>query len=197
MPALAVLLNGEHIVTVAADGMDLVDVRVSGDLLGPEPAIVDVTGGTMGEGSDHLYLTWVSRRALAAGDSLEVTFLPEGVTSSPGKTVDELYPEMSGSPPPAFQPIEEVVRELIARPKHFESIAVSLRAPDGTMTKVRTKQPEYGFAFSMSWASHRADKVRVSLHTYTLQSLLDRANGTYHADYKLGQGQTVAFNVGA
>ena len=51
MPALAVALNDESLATVSSDGLNLVDVRISGDRIGPELGIIRVTGGAYEDGA--------------------------------------------------------------------------------------------------------------------------------------------------
>ncbi|HNL90723.1 MAG TPA: hypothetical protein PKH05_16715 [Nitrospira sp.] len=195
MPALSITLNDERIVTVASDGLDLIDVTVGGDRLGPERAVLRVSGGSFDDTTERRFLTWVPEREIKVGDSLKITFDFEGASSRPGQTIEELYPEELDKPSPPFQPVNEVVRELMQRPKLFESLGFRIGLPDGTVTEGRTTPEEHGFGFSVSWASHRSTHARVSLHTYTLPGLVDKRPLTYHADCKLPPGEGVTFNV--
>ena len=55
-PGLAVKLNGEHVVTVATDGLDLLDVRVHGDVISEGFASIYMSGGSHPEGAESSYL---------------------------------------------------------------------------------------------------------------------------------------------
>src|SRR5687767_10122007 len=117
MPALAIMLNGEDLVSVATDGFDVIDVGVSGDLVGPEHATLRISAGSYPDGQESQHLIWEDVRTLVPGDSVSVAFLAKGTTSRPGKTIEELYPgEKPGHQEP-FAPAEQMVRELKQRPK--------------------------------------------------------------------------------
>ena len=195
MPALSVKLNGEFLVRVATDGLDVFDVGVSGDLLGPEHATLRVSGGSFPEGQPSLYLLWENERTLVPGDTIEVAFLAEGNTSHPGKTIDQLYPDEEESPSEPLAPAEEVVRELKQRPKAFASLAFEFIGPDGSSVLSKTSPEEHGFAFSVLWNSQRPERARASAHTYSLDSLMTKEKGKYHGEAKLSFGERAAFKV--
>jgi len=195
MPALSVTLNGEFLVCVATDGFDVVDVGVSGDLLGPEHATLRISGGPYPDGRESQYLIWEDERTLMPGDAVSVAFLAEGATSRPGKTIEELYPDEKPSPTEPFAAPEEVVRELKQRPRAFESLAFEFVGPDGASVQAQTAADEHGFAFTVLWNSQRPERARVSAHTYTLDSLITRENGKYHGEAKLTFGQHAGFKV--
>jgi len=195
MPALSVSLNGEPLVSVATDGYDVIDVGVSGDLLGPEHGSLRVSGGSYLEGQESRYLVWEDERILVPGDSVAVAFLAAGATSRRGKTIEELYPDEKPTGKETFAPAKQIVRELKQRPKAFDSLAFEFVGPDGAPVRARTTPQEHGFAFTVLWNSHRPERARASAHTYTLASLVTKKNGKYHAETKLGFGQQVTFKV--
>jgi hypothetical protein len=195
MPALSVTLNGEHLVSVATDGFDVIDVGVSGDLLGPEHATLRISGGSYPDGQESQYLIWEDERALVPGDSVSVVFLAKGATSRPGKTIEELYPGEKPTHKEPFTPAEEMVRQLKQRPKAFESLAFEFTGPDDATVRASTGPREHGYAFSVLWNSHRPERARASAHTYTLDSLITKENGKYHAETKLAFGQRAIFKV--
>jgi hypothetical protein len=195
MPALSVALDEEHLLTVATDGFDVLDVGVSGDRLGPERATLRVSGGSYPEGRESQYLIWEDERALIPGDTLSVTFSAVGATSQRGKTIEELHPDKMPTDHKPFVPIEEVIQELKQRPTVFDALAFEFIGPDGRSVQAQTTAEEHGYSFTVLWNSHRPERARVSAHTYTLDSLVAKQNGKYHADAKLTFGQRVAFKV--
>ena len=195
MPALAVSLNGQPVVTVSTDGLDLLDVRIAGDRLGPELASLSVSGGLYPEGKPSTYLIWQDDISLEAGDRVSVTFLREGQTSREGQTIEQLYPDGPPKPTRQFESPEHMLRELMQMPKQHQALSFRVTEPDGTETEGATTDEEHGFGFSVSWTSFRPDTSRVALHTYTVQSLLDKTNGTYHTNCRLQHGQGVVFTM--
>ena len=195
MPAVTVALNDRPILTVSTDGLDLLDVQVSGDRIGPELASLRVCGGSYPDGKPSTYLIWQDETPLEAGDTVSVTFLKEGRSSREGQTIEQLYPNESPKPKGPFVPPEQMLRELMQMPKQHPALNFRIKGPDGTETGGTTTDEEPGFGFSVSWNSFRPESARVSLHTYTVQSLIDRQNGTYHARYRLQHGQGVVFTM--
>ena len=195
MPALSVTLNGEQFVSVATDGFDVIDVGVSGDLLGPEHATLRISGGSHPDGQEFRYLIWEDQRTLVPGDSVSVVLLAEGFTSRAGKTIEELYPGEKPIQQEPFKLAEEMVRELKQRPKAFDSLAFEFTGPDGAIVRASTGPSEHGYGFTVLWNSHRPERARASAHTYTLDSLITKENGTYHAETRLAFGQRATFKV--
>jgi hypothetical protein len=120
--------------------------------------------------------------------------MAQGATSRLGKTIEQLYAGKSDTPKQPFVPVEEVVSTLKQRPKVFHSLAFELEGPDGTV-RIRTAAEEHGYALTVLWGSHRPESARVSAYTYTLDSLVAKKDGRYHATTSLVIGQGVAFRV--
>lgn len=196
MAALSVTLNDQFLVSVATDAFDLVDVSVSGDVIGPEHAILRVSAGSFPDGQASTYLIWEDERQLVPGDMVTVRFLADGITSRPGKTIDELYADES-EPKPAepFATPEQMVAELKQKPKRFASLAFRFVAADGTRSQVQTAPEEHGFGFTVLWDKFRPETARAAIHSYTLDSLITKENGKYYATSRLTHGQSVSFVV--
>jgi hypothetical protein len=192
-------LNGDPLATVSSDGLSLVDVNVSGDCVGPELAILRISGSAHDEERPKKYLIWEGERHLADGDEIRVTFLESEANSRPGKTIEELYPAetiSSGETPPP-ESLEETIRELGQRPRLHERLTFLLTPPDGTNINGATRPDEHGFGFSVGWVWLHPERARVSLHTYTLKSLIDRSDMRDHARMHIEYGQSVTFRVDA
>ena len=196
MAALSVTLNEQFLVSVATDAFDLVDVSVSGDVMGPEHAILRVSAGSYPDGQASTYLIWEDERPLVPGDVVTVRFLAKGTTSRCGKTIDELYAdEPEPKPPEPFATPEQMVAELKQRPRRFASLAFEFVAADGTTSQVETTPEEHGFGFTVLWDKFRSETVRAAVHSYTLDSLITKENGKYYANSRLTYGQGVSFIV--
>jgi len=163
--------------------------------VGPELAILRVSGGSYPDGKPSTYLIWQDERPLQAGDTVSVSFLKEGVSSRSGQTIEELYPDDPPKPTGPFAPPEQVIRELMQQPTQHQALHFGLVSPDGNLAYGSTAPDEHGFGFSVSWISQRPERARLSSHTYTLQSLIDRTNGKYHSQGWLQFGQGVSFTV--
>ncbi len=196
MPGLEVSLNGNHVATVSTEGLDLVGVRVHGDLIGPEFASLDVSGGLYGDGKESKHLIWVSQREMASGDEIEVTLLENAVTSRPGQTIEQLYPE-NERPTGPEQTLEEVLRDLRKRPRSRERFVFRITPPNGTPISARTTPSDHSFGFSVMWNSMRPERARVSLSSNSLENIMKRTGGEEHANFLLQFGQAVKLRVDA
>ena len=93
MPALEVSVDGVKIATVSTDGFDVMSVNVGGALIDDDLASLSVSGGSYPENGSPLSLWWVSELSLHAGQRVGVSFLEHGISSHPGQTVEELFPQ--------------------------------------------------------------------------------------------------------
>ena len=194
-PALSVRVNGEHLVTVAADGLDMVDVRVHGDVIDEEFAFLYISGGYHGDEGEHTYLIWEERQ-LTPGAEVEVKFLESAVTSRPGRTIDELHPEdeMPHGPWPTSEMIFE---QLAARPKIREGFHFEVAPPNAQKISAVTSPADHSFGFTVSWTAFHPERARVSLHSFTLENIRSKGDATYHAEFRIGFNQEVRVRVDA
>ncbi len=199
MPALRLLIDDLPILTVSSEGLDLVDVRVSATKVEPEVAAVEVHGGNFGSSDASRFLFWLEHQSLEPGQRVSVEFLADGESSWPGKTVEELYPESENEPEEPETPClprDEMLDQLALRPKAHERLSCTASLPTGT-SRVVLADEEHGYAFGVSWHSHRPERARVSLHSYTIESLRRKENGTYHVQSALNFGQSACIEVDA
>ena len=179
-PGLAVDLDGENLVTVATDGLDLVDIQVHGDVISEEVASLYISGGSHPDGAESSYLIWVDNRPLRPGSVVAVTFLESAMSSRAGKTIDELFPEKE-PPTGSWQPSEVMFDELAKRPKVHERFKFEVVPPAAQPIHAVTELGDHSFAFSVLWNSFHPERARVSLSSTTLENIRTRSNGTYHA----------------
>jgi hypothetical protein len=195
MAAITVELNSQRLVAVGTEGIDLIAVNIDGDRFGPDLAVLRVTGGTYPEGGESEYVIWQEDYPLSAGDRVSITFSDTGDTSKPAKTIDELYPDKEALPPSSYPSAKDMLAKLAQRPTLHEYLGFKVSRPDGTLVSGRTSAEEHGFGFSVLWNSRGTQRVRVGLHTYTLEGAANREGGIDHARFTLQRGETTVFVV--
>jgi len=196
MPGFIVTLDGKRLVAVSTEGLNVLTVRVHGDVIGPEFAFVDVSGGHYGDEQYNKHLIWVNEREIDPGDEVEVAFRKETLTSEPGKTIEELYPGHEAEVG-RWQSVEEVFKDLAKTPKVREQFAFQVVSPSGEVIKSRTEANDHGFGFSVLWDWTHPDIARVSLTSSSLAAVENRQGGTKHARIRLKLDQSVKLRVGA
>jgi len=193
-PGFRVLLNEQHLVTIAADNLNILGVSVMGSCVREELANCEVSGGLYNEGPENISLWWTPDLELQADDELTIEFLQDTRISRPGKTTEELYPEGPTDEDRAPSN-DERLRQLENTPQVRNGFHFALTAPDGGQLRVLSQDSDHGFAFSVRWDWTRPEQARVSLHSYSLVSLKDRAGGTDYARFKIAYGDQVKFRV--
>jgi hypothetical protein len=194
MPGLAVSLNGRKLAVVSTEAANILSVRVHGDVIGPEFANVDVSGGLYGEGEKSVHLTWVNEQEIAPGDEIEVVFLESASTSHAGKTIEELYPA-EDEPMGPWPPLDIAFREIAKQPKVRDGFRFRVVPPTGEPTECRMGPNDHLFGFSVLWNWTRPERARVSLSSSTLDEVERRAGGTDYANFILQFGQAVKLRV--
>lgn len=193
-PGFSISLNGEELVTLSSEGLNILSVRVHGDRISKEFANLDVSGGLYGEGEEHKHFLWESERPISPGDEIEVTLLENACTSRPGKTIDEIYPR-DKEPHGPWKPIEHVFRALAQQPVVRERFSFVVTPPDGPSIWATTLPNDHSFGFSVNWVWLHPERARVSLSSNTLEGIAKREGGTDHAAFRLQYGQRVLFRV--
>jgi hypothetical protein len=197
MPSLTVSLDGAVLATVCCDGYDVVSVRVGGTRVEEEFAAVGMTAGCYPDEGESTSLTWVNELELLPGQTVAVSLLKDGVTSHPGKTIDELFPDEEPTEVVDFKITQEMLQELRAKPPRRVGWGFQLNSSSGTSYSGRTAPAEHGFGFSVLWNMHRPERASVSLHSYTIDSLEHRTPMHDHVREHLQLGQSVAIKVDA
>jgi hypothetical protein len=192
MPGLAVAVNGTRLAAVSTEGSNVIGVRVHGDVLGPEFAVVEVSGGLYGEG-DPKHLIWLSEHPISPGNEIEVSLLESVETSPPGKTIEELF---AGEPEPMgpWQPLDQVLADISREPRVRERFSFRVEGPDSSVSST-TSPGDHSFGFSVTWNWLHPERVRVSLSSNTLDGIAKRAGGTDHAEFFLHYGERVRLRV--
>jgi hypothetical protein len=194
MPALSVSIDGVMIATVCTDGYDVLNVRASGTCIDDHLSDLEVAGGSYPENGDQTYLTWVNELHLQPGQVVIVSFLEHASSSHAGKTIEELFPDETPMTVTDFKPTTEMFKELRAKPRFRDKFSFRL-ASSGAVFVGQTASDEHGFGFSVLWNSHHHEHARVSLHSYTLDSLESRGPINNHFEEHINYGDSVRFEL--
>jgi len=191
---IAIDIDGERVVTVATEGLEMLDVRLHGDIISEEFATLDVTGSSFGEDGAHKFLIWIGDRLVAPKTEVEVTLLDGAETSLPGKSIDEMYPA-GEQEDKSWEPTEAIYAELAARPHTRAGFGFALVAPGAPVITSRTAPGDHSFAFVVSWTKFHPEIARVSLSSNSLESIRTRTGGTKHAELRMGLNDKVTIRV--
>jgi hypothetical protein len=194
MPALSVALDGVIIATVCTDGYDVLSAGAHGTRIDDDPATLDLSGGSYPENGESTYLTWISEVPLNIGQVVTVSFIENATSSHAGKTIEELFPDEPKTQP-AFKPPEEMFAELRARPKLREQFTFRLVSSTGTNFIGEAAPGAHGFGFNVLWNSFHPERARVSLHSYTLDSLEAHGPMNNHVEEQIQFGGSVQFEI--
>lgn len=195
MPALSVSVDGTHIATVCTDGYNMLSVRISGTRIDENLAELEVTGGTFPEDGESNYLTWVDALPVQHGHSVAISFLESAKSSHSGKTIEELFPDEKPPQKGDFKPKSEIFNELRSMPTLREGFSFRLESSAGTKFVGKTTAKEHGFGFTVFWDAWHPECARVSLHSYTLDSLETRGPMSDHFKERIRYGEEIRFEL--
>jgi hypothetical protein len=195
MPALSVSIDGLQIATVCTDGYDVLNVRASGTCIDDHLADLDVSGGSYPENGDQTHLTWVNELHLQPGQVVTISFLEHASSSHAGKTIEDLFPDEMPTTVTDFKPTAEMYKELRATPKLHDKFSFRLASSSGASFVGETAPDAHVFGFSVLWNSHHPERARVSLHSYTLDSLESRGPMNNHFEERINYGGSVRFEL--
>jgi hypothetical protein len=197
MPSFRVSRNGSPVCVAGSEALFLVDVRVSGDLWGPEIAHLDVMGSRLRPDETTDLLIWESHAELSNADELVVQF-----DAASGSRPD---PELFVDPSPRetqpidwyFSPPESEMRKFEGRPIVFPKLRFEVsvnREPREVGCLVNGRQV---LAFGLSWVSDRPESARLTLDTYSLRELFGGSPLTSVISEHIGFGDEVSLKVSA
>jgi len=195
MPAIQVSIDGEVVAALSTTGRDVVAVDIGGTRIDEYLATLNVAAGTYPEGGESSYLIWVDQRPLHTGQSVEISLRPNLVDSHPGKSINALYGENPCEVPAEAKSVDELIEELQQHPVLREGFAFTFASSAGTTYTGETSSTDHGFGCSVLWNSHNPEHARVSLRSYTLESLRTRSDGTSHVSERLSEGGSIRLAV--
>ncbi|MBB1521374.1 hypothetical protein [Aquipseudomonas guryensis] len=194
MPAISVTLNGNLIAKVSTGNLNILSVRVSGDILADTFATIDFSGGRYEPDSESKHLIWLNEQVLQPNDQIEVSLHEQGETSLIGKTIEELYPEPPQAHDESITP-EEIFSELSQRKAVRSGFRFEIVTPTGEVLNSRTNPGDYCFGFTTIWNGKNPDRAKTWLTSNTLERIALRENGSDHARLTLQLGQSIFLRV--
>ena len=196
MPGFVVTKNAVPVCAINSDGLELLDVRVSGDIWGPDVAHLDVSGCSFGEGKSLRHFWWEFLHPLVSGDTIEVQFVDAVQTSRPGDESPPLPPRSTDQFVPTPPPEEEVAG-LEARPELFPNLEFLATLSSGRNVSGRLSNGRHFVSMNASWASHRADRARLSFRSVSLREAIARVDGAEYLSEYVSLGETITLRVQA
>jgi hypothetical protein len=201
MPALRVSVDGRDVAVIDTAAYSLLAVNLHGGASQEAYAVLDVGGGAFPPGGESAYLTWVANQELRAGQTVTVALEAEGVSSHPGKTFAELFPD---EPPGADKnfvrptPDDAMWAEIAARPRLRDGYTVRFTSSTGGDCLLRTRPEEDSFGFNVLWhgeAMFAELGTRVSLGTSCLEQVRKQEGGPQHVLETLQVGGSVTLEL--
>ena len=194
-PGLVVRINNVVAAAVSSENLNVLSVRIHGDVISPETAILDVTGGYYGgpEGAKHLI--WVHDRELSASDEVEVQFQDIAASSHAGKTIEEIYPEADA--PADDQPLDvaELAGYLRDQPRLRSGFDLHVRVSEAGQQVFSTGGQDHSFFVSVMWDWKSIDSAKLSVSSTTIQNIAEQKPGAQYLRGRLGSGQSVYIRI--
>lgn len=185
MPFLNITVDGSAVATVDTKDRDIVTVRVGGSRDDEDFADLSVTGGIYDRDGATEHRIWVDRMQLAVGQTVSVAFLAQANPFGEGRTIEELYPDLDESRIPTAIDRAELAAEIRRLPLVRDGFTLRLVSDDGAASTHMTAPEEHGFGFNVLWNNRHPDRVAMSLHAYTIDSVAEEAPGRTFANRKI------------
>ena len=194
-PGLVVRVNKVVVAAVSSEDLNILSVRIHGDVLAPEIAAIDVTGGYYGDPEETRHLLWVTEHEISELDEVEIQFQDVPASSHAGKTIEEAFPEESA--PADGQPldIEELAEYLRGQPRLRDGFDLHVRVSDVEPQVFRIRDPDYSFFVSTMWNWQSMDSAKLSVSSNSIQNIAEQKSGTSHLRRRLGCGQSIHVRI--
>ena len=173
MTALAISLDGQRLATVSCDGFDVVAFHLAGTRVDEE--VADMHLGASG-------LIWLDAVQYRPGQYIRVDVLAAGATEPAGQTLQALYPDESDEGDEAAfdfddqSAIEDLLNGVRQLPARRAAYRFEYASSTGTRASGCTAAALHGITFSAVWNRFHPERVRVSLHAHTLDSVGHRGS---------------------
>ncbi|NII73980.1 hypothetical protein FHW84_002565 [Dyella sp. SG562] len=194
-PGLVIRINNVVAAAVSSENFNILSVRIQGDVISPEIAILDVTGGYYGDPGETKHLIWVHNRELSASDEVEIQFQDIAASSYAGKAIEEIYPKEDA--PTDGQPLDmaELAGYLREQPRLRRGFDLHVRVSEADPQIFSTRGQDYSFFVSIMWDWKSIDSAKLSVTSTTIQNVVEQKPGTQYLRRRLGSGQSVHIRI--
>lgn len=197
MALLTVRVDEQAVASVRCDAFHVVGARVSGSLVEPQFASVELTTSTHPEVGEGTYLLWLDELELRPGQVVTIDFLAEGNVFGEGRTIEELHPEADEPGSDAGKSVEECFRELRERQNLRSGYSFLVSTPTLVNQPSSTVPGEFSFSFSVLWNWLRPDRASTSLSTWTIDSIEFNTPSREHFREYINAGHSVRLRIDA
>jgi hypothetical protein len=194
-PGLIVRINKKVIASVCSENLNIISVRVGGDVISSEVATLDVTGGYYGAPEETRHLLWVTDHEILEQDEVEIEFLQFSENSHMGKTIEETFPEAIDEAKEQPQDINDLAEFLHKQPSVRKGFDICVRVGDAKEQVFEVREPNYLFSISAMWDWKSLDSAKLWVSSSTIQSIVTRQSGTSYLRQRMGTGQSVRIRI--
>jgi len=195
MPFLRVLVDDVDVATLDTQDREMAAVHAGGTRVDDDYADLSVSGGVYDPdvGVDHRI--WVNQLPLKIGQTVTVALLENAIATGEGRTVDELYPGQHSEVSGTAASRSELAEEIRRLPQLRDGYTVRVTWDDKSPITFTTSPDEHGFLFSILWHSRHPNRMSVSLHAYTIDSIEAEASGRTSFGEKVNLGSHVRLEL--
>ena len=128
MPSIAVFVDGALMARVNSEGLDILTVNVGSTKADETLATIEFSGGKYPDDGDSSHLIWLNELQLSSGQTVRVLVSASGDTTAPGRTLEELYPDLPEEKEGPMPTRSQLIAEVSKRPHFREGYSFTLRS---------------------------------------------------------------------
>lgn len=159
------------------------------------PAYLDVTGDKYSEEEKSIFYKWFNKFPLQYGQIINITFLENAATSDEGNIIDQQFPEEELNKETIHQQRLKKCKEIREQPKLRDQLSFKYESSYGSAFLGETKPEEHGFRLVVFWASLRTESARVSLSSYTIESIEESSPSNNLISENIHYGGEINFSL--
>jgi hypothetical protein len=193
-PGIVVRINTKVVAAVSSEHLNIISVRLSGDVLSSEIATLSVTGGYYGE-PETRHLLWVVDQEISEQDEVEIQFQALSSNSHPGQTIEEVYPEPDLPTDDHPQSMVELAEFLRDEPPMRNGFDLYVSTSGNATQKFEVRPPNYSFSALAMWNWRSEDSAKFSVSSSSLQDLAMQQSGTTYLRGRIGLHQSMHIRI--
>ncbi len=195
MSGFQVSVKEKLLVAVSTEGLEVLSVVLNGDLKGSQLSSLDVSGGYFNDEEIYNHLIWLNNFELFQNDKIEISFSESIITSHPGKTINELYPNSEEQMGP-WEPEDVLFQKLAQKPNYRDKVTFQIEMPNGEIVNRMTNKEDFCYGLTSIWNWKHPTRAVVWLTSNSLAKIKLRENGIEHARTKLQYEQQIKVQIG-